>query len=683
MINALRHDFHTDMALTIANEIQYKRSNYYYFLGKIEPWANDTDTASIVQTDSDYENNLIRSNMIFMRKIGPNDVSVTTNRYDWTANTVYHNYDHTKNLKELNFYCVTDENIVYKCLDNAGGSTSTVKPIGNSFYPFRTNDGYLWKYMFTIPTFKRSRFMSVDKMPVQRALTDSFYNKGSVDAVYISNPGSGYADVLLTTISVVGTTSGTGAAATIVVGDIGNIVSVNITNQGSGYTNGVNISINSVSGAGAILTPTIVGGQITNLTISNGGIGYVNGNSINFTVGGAIIIPSVSRLTGSIESVTILNSGAGYTTAPVLTVSSATGGTGIYGNSTALLSCVIFQGKIVNVLILDPGINYPSDNNTTITVQGDGIGASFSPIISDGELIDIVIENSGTGYTSMTLTVSGTGTGALLTPIISASDFLSDQSIVEQTTVIGGIYSIAVENGGTNYSSSAVVSITGDGTGCTATPVIVDGVIKNIIVNSFGSGYTYANFTVTDTLRGAYTNFIDASGYIILTPSGGHGKDAVTELYGDTLAINSSLRQDINLNKLLQDYRQFGLIKNPKNILTGKLSKDESILVVYETIFNTTSGLVLDEILTQNNIKFRVVYFTGTTVYLQQLGINSTNIIGGIVAETNSARTYTINSVVKYPTANKYSGGLLYVSNENPFTFSQEQGIVIKTFLKF
>jgi hypothetical protein len=682
MTNSLRQDFHSDLAIAISNEIQYKRSNYYYFLGKIEPWGVN-DTAPItIQPDSELENSLIRTNAIFMRRITPNDVSLVTNRYNWESGTVFSTWDHTKNMKLEKFYCVTADNNVYKCLDNGGNAVSTVAPSGKSFFVIRTSDGYLWKYMYTVPSFKRSRFMSYTNLPVQRSLTDSFYNKGAVDAITIANGGSGYSDSLLTTITVTGTTSGTGGVGTVVCGPTGNITSVVITNGGTGYTHGVNVAFNSVAGTGAIGTAVISSGVITGITFSSGGIGYVTGESIVFSVGGAIVIPSVSRNTGSISSVKIVKGGAGYASVPTLTVVGA-GGTGKYDNACALVSGVLYRGSLVRANIVDPGISYPSDNATTIVTQGDGVDAVFSPVIYNGEIVDVVVENSGSGYTSMNLTVVGAGTGAAINAIISASDFSSDQSIVEQTTTIGAIYSIIVVNGGTNYSAATVVDIIGDGAGCTATPVLSNGTITHVIVNTFGSDYTYATITFTDPLRSTLGNLVDASAYAILPPSKGHGYDAVNELFGDTLAINSSLRQDVKLNHLMQDYRQFGLIKNPTNILTGKSLTEESSMLTYEVVFANTGGLVIDEILIQNNVKFRVVLVVGNTVFLQQLGIKYVNPIGTFYSETEMTRIYVSNSVVTYPTANKYSGNLLYVSDENPFTFNQEQGIIIKTFLKF
>jgi hypothetical protein len=681
MTYSIRQDFHTDMATTMASEIQYKQSNYYYFLGKVETWGVGDIPSGSVQVDSDLENTLIRANSLFMKKISPNDVSLVTARHDWVTGTTFKVWDHTKNMRGEVFYCLTTENKVFKCLDNNGNSPSTVMPVGNSLYTTLTGDGYTWKYMYTVPTFKQNRFMSANYLPVQKSLSNSFYNKGAVDRVVVTNPGTGYTDTPVTYITVTGSTTGSGAVGTITVGGTGNIATFIITNGGTGYTQGVDISFTTTNGTGAVCTAVVSGGVITGITIVDGGVGYSNGESIVFSVGGAIIVPSVSTVTGSITKLTIVNPGTGYTGTPTLTITGT--GTGKYGNSTALFTSVMYQGKIVQANITDPGINYSANTSTTITVSGDGSDAAFSPIIYNGEIIDVVVENAGVDYTSLTLHAVGTGTGAVFSAVIYESDYTSTQSVVEQTAVIGAVYSIQLSNPGNNYSGTTVVTVTGDGTGCTATPTMVDGAITKITITNPGSGYTYGVVSISDVNRGLVGTVVNASAYIVLPPSKGHGFDAVSELYGETLAINSSLRQETSLNSLYQDYRQFGIIKNPTNVLTSAPFTGTSTVIAYTTVFTNVVGLLVDEVLVISGVKFRVVSISGTTVTLQQLGTKYLAPIGTLVAEVENTRVYNSFNLLSSPVANKYSGKLLYVSNEDPFSFTEDQGIVIKTFLKF
>ena len=341
------------------------------------------------------------------------------------------------------------------------------------------------------------------------------------------------------------------------------------------------------------------------------------------------------------------------------------------------------NGVIDRVNIIDPGVGYLKDSNTQIVTQGDGIGAEFSPVVSNGKLVGIVIENAGSGYTNLKLTVVGTGVGAVVKPIITMSDFASDQSIVEQTAVIGAIYSISVDHGGTSYSANTTITVMGDGTGCTASPVIIGGTISYVVIDSPGTDYTYANIVFNDPLRELIVNKVNASVYAIFPPLGGHGNNAVVELYGDTIAIHTSLRQEDKLNNITQDYRQYGIVRNPTALVTNKLLLESSTLIGYTVIFSNVVGLKLDEILISDSVKFRVVSIVGSVVILQKLGTQPTLPVGNLYIESEPTRVYSSISITSYPTANKYSGSLMYISNESPFTFTPEQGIVIKTFLTF
>jgi len=462
---------------------------------------------------------------------------------------------------------------------------------------------------------------------------------------------------------------------------------------GIGYTNGATVKINTSTGSGAVVVPSITNGTITSFTVTSPGVNYSGSDTVSIVVGGGKFIPAISA-SGYIDHVIISEPGSGYITAPTLAVVDnrvSPVGVGIYGNTTAKVSPVLYNGSIVRVNITDPGRLYSGSTGTTITVTGDGTGAAFTPIInSAGQLVDVVIDSPGQLYTRAVLSVSGSGAGATIRPIISGSDFISDQSIVEQTTISGAIYKIVVNNPTTNsYSGTVSVTVTGDGTGCTAHAVVENARIIRVVVDTYGSGYSYANiaFTTTGTIITA------ATAYACLPPTNGHGYNAVTELYADTLAINTTLKKDPFIIDVLsgvsQDYRQFSFLKNPTQIDSTTIFRNDKAVIAYTVVLNSVVGLVLDEVLTMNNIRFRVVNFygdgkdeviTANTAVLQQLG---KEIISAFSTLITTGRTYNILSVTSTPTVNKYSGKLLYVSNESYFEFSAEQGIVIKTSLKF
>lgn len=685
---SIRSDFHSFVAETVANEILTRRSNYYYFLGKVDRWPGEEDVPPTeVLGQTQLVDDIIRGEMLYLKKIAPSDVTLVVKRYEWEEGFVYRQWDHTKDLKDQPFYCVNSEFNVYKCLHNSENSPSMIEPTGQSFFPFKTSDGYIWKYMYNVPTFKRAKFSSIEYMPVQKAISDSFYNDGSIDDVVVINGGEGYSDVQLTAVTVSGITTGAGAAASLTVDISGKISSVVITNQGSDYIKGAKIEVVSSTGSGAVLTPVISAGEIVGVTIEDGGIGYLASDTIEFRVGGAIIVPHVSRETGEILGTTIVDSGAGYLVFPQLTVIDVDGintGTGKYGNPHAILTAVEFEGKIVNVTIEDPGINYRADTNTQIVVQGDGEDASFTPVVYNGEIIDVIVENKGKNYTFAVSNIIGAGTGASLAISVSASNFSSNQSVVEQTTIPGAIYSIVVTEPGESYSPfTTTVRIEGNGSGCIASPIVVDGKLDRIEVTEYGQGFNYAKVYIEDSSRPTTLGLKDAEAYAILSPSNGHGFNAPRELKANTVAINSTLIRSGDLTVIDQDYRKFGLIRNPNRFNSVKRYSGEEALIVYDFSLNTTENLSIDETLVNGLNKYKVVAIKDSSrVLLQQIGESLTVPSGSLVPEVEDGRVYNIIRVEAIPSVNRFSGDLLYVSYENPFTFTEGQIVTVKTFIR-
>jgi len=598
---------------------------------------------------------------------------------------VYDQWDHTLDMSESSFYVITDEFNVYKCLDNNNGALSTEKPTTNSLVPFKTSDGYLWKYMYNVPTFKRSKFLSRDNLPVQKALTDSFYNKGAVEQVVVTNSGSGYTDIQQTTISISGTTTGEDAVAAIdTVGPLGQITELTVVDGGSGYTHGAIVTVSSLTGINAEIEIIATAGVITGFNIIDGGVGYFVSDTVNISVGGADLTPVVSQSTGSILQVRINNPGAGYVSAPTLTVlQSPVTGSGKYGNATAVIKSIVYEGSIVNVTVEDPGIDYPVDNATTVVISGDGTGAQFSPVVYNGEIVDIIVEDPGINYSYIDIDIVGNGENATAEAVLASSDFTSDQSIVEQVAIRGAIYSVAVTEPGSNYSSESTIVITGDGTGATAEPVFSEnGSISYIRMLTYGQNYTYANITVVDPNRPIPNTFTDFSAYAILPPTYGHGHDAPKELYAKTIAVFTSIRDDEQLTLLQQDYRQYGLLQNPTNLFTNKRITSPTIFPLFNINLSSVDSLSLDTVLINNNKRYRVVSINGNSIKVQQLNPIYSQPVGVFYEEENPTIQYNIQSIISVPNVNKYSGSLLYVVNSTPLTPTADNSIAIRTYIK-
>ncbi len=143
----------------------------YAVLGKSTHWPNEPNSPTATETIKD-KHYTIWKDAIGAKKINTTDISHVVPRHDWTTGTVYPMYKHTNiNLYESDFYVLTDQNNVYKCLYNNKGGQSTVKPAGFSTTPFTTSDGYTWKYMYTISLGLASKFLTASHMPVQTLIS--------------------------------------------------------------------------------------------------------------------------------------------------------------------------------------------------------------------------------------------------------------------------------------------------------------------------------------------------------------------------------------------------------------------------------------------------------------------------------------------------------------------------------
>ena len=231
----------------------------YLFIGKNTTFPNDNSPPTPVNSTANVEYTPWRD-MYAAKRITTADVTHAIERYDWTSGTVYDQYDdQDTDLLEDDFYVMTDEYNVYKCLFNASATASTTKPTGVSTSPFTTADGYIWKYMYTVTTAKALKFLTNDYIPVQTLTSDGGEDQwdvqtaavdGGIHVVKVTAGGSGYATAPAVTI----TGDGTGATANSTI--TANVVtSVTITAAGTGYTRASVSFASGAAAATAIISP--------------------------------------------------------------------------------------------------------------------------------------------------------------------------------------------------------------------------------------------------------------------------------------------------------------------------------------------------------------------------------------------------------------------------------------------
>ena len=629
MAAIIRPVFHYNIADSIYESIQAETSLYYYFIGRVSPW--DTDAEGNSESDALFTipdtinsqafENEVRKNMVTLKQITIQDIAFCTRRIDWTSGTVYDQYDDTdESLGTKNFYVVTDDFNVYKCLSNNNDAKSTVKPIGlgntvNSipFSPFETGDGYVWKFMYSIPLILQTRFLTPSFMPVPRQAKNQFYSQGSIVSATINNGGSAY-NPSTTSASISG--DGVGGAATL----------------------------------------QFSGGVITNVIIE-----------------GAESLATIADATGDGTNVTYeTTSDHGFNTNQFVTIT----GTVSDGGDTSSFD-ISSPAKIVSVQTI------AVDGVATFTVA-----STVEDTYVSGGSVSAKYPTGGIGYTNATITVTDTdavpGSGADIDLNLSSpGDLDTEQADIETYAIDGGLSHIYVTNGSSGYTSAPVVTITGDGSGATATANIDgSGQVTSIEITNYGSGYTYAIASIaTESLVSGGT--AEATARIIVSPFGGHGSNAPRELFADTLSMYSSFDAVFTHNNIPvnDDYRQYGIISNVLKFDTNAKHNTATASAGYklEGSFDAEEFDADEIIYTSGHAKELQVV---TSLDNKMLAISldgSEPALGDVFG--NGVSSFTVTALSE-PNVNKYSGEILFIDNSARFESSQVQEISFRSFIK-
>ncbi len=213
-----------------------RKSYIYAFMGKPIRWNTGTEVPGTPLQDDASINEYYRRGIV-AKQISQENASFVAPRIDWEANTVYNTY-----LSDSNFYVLNSKDQVFKCLSNvAVGTASTDEPqltLSTTSLEephFVTSDGYKWKYMYTLTSTQKQKFLSDEWMPVT-------YNKfvraaavgGSIDIVTVTNSGNNYTNGSSQDIVTV---SGDGSGAVLKANvSSGHVQDIIIQTRGSQYT---------------------------------------------------------------------------------------------------------------------------------------------------------------------------------------------------------------------------------------------------------------------------------------------------------------------------------------------------------------------------------------------------------------------------------------------------------------
>lgn len=288
-------------------------SNVYLTFGKSSEWANDAAPPQANTSVAGF--NEVWRNMVGGKRIVGSDIRHAIPRFDWTANTIYTPYDHltdSLSLKNANtqFYVVTSDYNVYKCLSNNYGTMSTIQPNTTiTATHFQTSDGYIWKYMYTLSAEERLRFLTQSFIPVKTISASdgsvqwdvqSAAVSGAIHVINLTNVGSNYYS---NDISVVITGDGVNCNAFALLNTTSHTVqSIVVDDIGSGYTY-ANVSLISSNGSGAtaraIISPA--GGHGYDPLVELGGSYLIFNIQLKNTEGGILSVHNDYRQISLIE----------------------------------------------------------------------------------------------------------------------------------------------------------------------------------------------------------------------------------------------------------------------------------------------------------------------------------------------------------------------------------------------
>jgi len=366
----------------------------YVFLSKVDPWVNDT-APPIPTQDQQYIKSVFKNTFV-AKLVTSNDLCPVIARIDWTANTIYDYYKDNIDMfqKDVDgypvyeFYVKNTYDQVFKCLWNNNGGMSTQMPF---FQPgtygtdniYQGTDGYKWKYMYTISSGLKVKFMDSTWIPVpvgantpNPLLTSAGY--GDIEVINVTNGGTGY-DPANATISVVVTGDGVGASGTAVVSG-GVITDILVANTGTNYSY-ANVSINSTYGsnATAIAFASPVGGHsfdpiselgCRNIMVTvdfNGSEGGHIPTDITYHQLGIVIQPTTTQLSPLPANATIYSTTTDFVVAP---------GFGTYQSDE-----IIYQGTSLAAATFTATIlSYDVGNNVVKLINTTGTPITNSPV---------------------------------------------------------------------------------------------------------------------------------------------------------------------------------------------------------------------------------------------------------------------------------------------------------------
>lgn len=261
------------------------------------------------------------------------------------------------------------------------------------------------------------------------------------------------------------------------------------------------------------------------------------------------------------------------------------------------------------------------------------------------------------------------------------------QYTIQNAAVPGQIIGYRVINGGLNYDSSDTVTIVGNGTGATARLVVSSGVITAVeigdsanvgqsgyptITSAMGSGYDYANVRITSATGNDSADVVPIFAHV-----NGLGADAREDLRATALMFHIKPEGSVDDTWVVggQDYRQVALWRNPTDSAGTKFTGTSGTALRKLTVTSTIpGGYAFDgniRMTGDSNANAWVDFIDSDTIWYHQdeyTGFTpfraAESIKIGETPETSPDYTRTVNNHDIEPDVDRFSGEVLFVSND-------------------
>jgi hypothetical protein len=300
-----------------------------------------------------------------------------------------------------------------------------------------------------------------------------------------------------------------------------------------------------------------------------------------------------------------------------------------------------------------------------------------------------------------------------------STDFMavSTDSTVSAAAVDGAVRIVKIKSTGSGGTTGTFtgIAIRGDGSSGTVSVTVSGGVITAVTITNVGSGYTFAYIRNSDIVTAGATGLTGAELDVIIEPKGGHGFNAVKELGGFYVMLNTNFEGTESTNTgdftVTNDFRRICLIRDAfsggsaasATTLRGTkairfaASPAPGTFQVDEEINQATTGAVgkvvewdaTNRILHYIQTRFNdegvdsngnLTAFSGANVVTGQSS-SATGTPSSTGSETADNITFTSGYSTSEIDADK--GDIIYIENRAPITRASDQTENVKLIIEF